>query len=143
LLNVSLKLLSGQQTTLPEVTEEILTSLKTKNPQVKEGTLKFLNRSLAVTRTPPAKDDVKPLSAQLATLLEDSDEKVRTSAAEGLGLTMKIVGERALNPVMETMDDIRKAKVKEQFEKAQVKCKANAAPPPKPPAPAAAAKVRF
>ncbi|KAH7343482.1 ARM repeat-containing protein [Rhizoctonia solani] len=125
-------------TTLPEVTEDILNSLKSKNPQVKEGTLKFLNRSLATTRIPPAKDDVKTLSTQLAALLEDSDEKVRTGAAEGLGLTMKIVGERALNPVMESMDDIRKAKVKEAFEKAQVKCKASAAPPPKPP-PAAAA----
>ncbi|CAE6505293.1 unnamed protein product [Rhizoctonia solani] len=129
-------------TTLPEVTEDILNSLKSKNPQVKEGTLKFLNRSLATTRIPPAKDDVKPLSTQLATLLEDSDEKVRTGAAEGLGLTMKIVGERTLNPVMESMDDIRKAKVKEAFEKAQVKCKANAAPPPKPPPAAAPAKKK-
>lgn len=105
--------------------------------------MKFLNRSLATTRVPPGKDQVKPLSTQLAALLEDSDEKVRTSAAEGLGLTMKIVGERALNPVMETMDDIRKAKVKEQFEKAQVKCKANAPPPPKPASatPAPAVKV--
>ncbi|KAG8688770.1 Microtubule-associated protein, microtubule dynamics during spindle orientation, partial [Ceratobasidium sp. 395] len=125
-------------TSLPDVTEDIMNSLKSKNPQVKEGTLKFLNRSLAVTRIPPAKGDVSPLSTQLAALLEDSDEKVRTSAAEGLGLTMKIVGERALNPIMEPMDDIRKAKVKEQFEKAQAKCKASAAPPPKP-APAAAA----
>ncbi|KAG9105033.1 Microtubule-associated protein, microtubule dynamics during spindle orientation [Ceratobasidium sp. 370] len=125
-------------TTLPDVTEDIMNSLKSKNPQVKEGTLKFLNRSLAVTRIPPAKGDVGPMSTQLAALLEDSDEKVRTSAAEGLGLTMKIVGERALNPVMEAMDDIRKAKVKEQFEKAQVKCKAGAAPPPKPPPSAAA-----
>lgn len=90
-----------------------------------------MNRSLAITRVPPAKDSVKPLSTQLAALLEDSDEKVRTGAAEGLGLTMKIVGERALNPVMESMDDIRKAKVKEAFEKAQVRCKASAAPPPK------------
>ncbi|KAG9118686.1 Microtubule-associated protein, microtubule dynamics during spindle orientation, partial [Ceratobasidium sp. 392] len=125
-------------TTLPDVTEDIMNSLKSKNPQVKEGTLKFLNRSLGVTRIPPAKGDVGPMSAQLAALLEDSDEKVRTNAAEGLGLTMKIVGERALNPVMEAMDDIRKAKVKEQFEKAQVKCKGGAAPPPKPPPPAAA-----
>ncbi|KAJ1308957.1 hypothetical protein OPQ81_004640 [Rhizoctonia solani] len=129
-------------TTLPEVTEDILNSLKSKNPQVKEGTLKFLNRSLATTRIPPAKDDVKLLSTQLAALLEDSDEKVRTGAAEGLGLTMKIVGERALNPVMESMDDIRKAKVKEAFEKAQVKCKATAAPPPKPPPAAAPAKKK-
>ncbi|QRV72838.1 CLASP amino-terminal protein [Ceratobasidium sp. AG-Ba] len=129
-------------TTLPDVTEDIMNSLKSKNPQVKEGTLKFLNRSLAGTRIPPAKADVAPLSTQLAALLEDSDEKVRTSAAEGLGLTMKIVGERALNPVMESMDDIRKAKVKEQFEKAQVKCKASAAPPPKPPPAAAPPKKK-
>ncbi|KDQ20349.1 hypothetical protein BOTBODRAFT_153038 [Botryobasidium botryosum FD-172 SS1] len=124
---------------LPDLTEDILNSLKVKNPQVKEGTLKFLVRCLSNTRIPPAKADVKPMSETLAALLEDSFEPIRIAAAEGLGTLMKIVGERQLNPVVDPLDDLRKAKVKEAFEKAIVKCKSGAAPPkPPPPKPAAA-----
>lgn len=47
---------------------------------------------------------------------------------------MKMVGERPLNAVMENIEDVRKVKVKEAFEKATVKCKASA---PRAPAPAA------
>ncbi|KAG8914017.1 Microtubule-associated protein, microtubule dynamics during spindle orientation [Tulasnella sp. 408] len=125
-------------TTLPDVTEDILNTLKSKNPQVKEGTAKFLARSLSTTRIPPAKGDVKPMSELLVTLLEDGYEPVRAAAAEGLGTLLKIVGERQLNPVIDPLDDLRKAKVKEAFEKATVKCKAGAAPPAPKAAPPAA-----
>jgi cytoskeleton-associated protein 5 len=50
---------------------------------------------------------------------------------------MKMVGERPLNALMEPLADVRKAKVKEAFEKANVKCKSGAGVPSKP---AAAAK---
>ncbi len=53
---------------------------------------------------------------------------------------MKMVGERPLNALMDGLADVRKAKVKEAFEKATVKCKAGG--PPKPaaaPPPAKAA----
>ncbi|KIO34814.1 hypothetical protein M407DRAFT_63913 [Tulasnella calospora MUT 4182] len=124
-------------TTLPDITEDILNTLKSKNPQVKEGAAKFLARSLSTTKIPPAKGDVKPMSELLVVLLEDGYEPVRAAAAEGLGTLLKIVGERQLNPVIDPLDDLRKAKVKEAFEKATVKCKAGAPPAPKPAPPAA------
>lgn len=52
---------------------------------------------------------------------------------------MKMVGERPLNAIMDGLPDMRKAKVKEAYEKATVKCKTAAAVPSKPVAVAAAA----
>jgi cytoskeleton-associated protein 5 len=46
---------------------------------------------------------------------------------------MKMVGERALGAVMDGLADVRKAKVKEAYEKATVKAKVGASAPPKPP----------
>lgn len=59
---------------------------------------------------------------------------------EGLGTLAKIVGERPLIKELEGLDDIKKAKVKEFMENAQVKSKAGAKPAPSGgrPAPAAA-----
>jgi len=61
---------------------------------------------------------------------------MRDCAAEAMGTLMKIIGERAMNPYMEGLDDIRKTKIKEFFETAQVKAKEK----PKPVAPPPAAK---
>jgi cytoskeleton-associated protein 5 len=44
---------------------------------------------------------------------------------------MRMVGERPLNALMEGLADVRKAKVKEAYEKATVKCKATAGGLPK------------
>jgi cytoskeleton-associated protein 5 len=41
---------------------------------------------------------------------------------------MKMVGERPLNALLESLADVRKAKVMEAFEKATVKCKAGTGP---------------
>lgn len=109
--------------------------MKNKNPQVKEGTLKFLGRCLSTSTTPVPPPQIKPLAENLATLLEDSFEGARNEAATCFGTLMKMVGERPLNAVMENIADVRKAKVKEAFEKATVKCKAG--PAPRAPAPAA------
>ncbi|KAG8985770.1 Microtubule-associated protein, microtubule dynamics during spindle orientation [Tulasnella sp. JGI-2019a] len=127
--------------TFPDVTEFILTTLKSKNPQVKEGTAKFLARCLSTTKVPPAKGDIKPIAETLVGLLEDSFEPVRAAAADSLGSLLKIVGERQLNPFLDPLDDLRKTKVKEASEKATVKCKAGGAPPPKPAAPSAPPKA--
>lgn len=104
-------------------------ALGNKNPQVKEGTMKFLGRCLSTSTTPPSPPQVKPLSEALAGLLEDSFEGARNEAANCLGTLMKIVGERPLNAIMDQLADVRKAKVKEAFEKATVKCKAGAPAP--------------
>lgn len=77
---------------------------------------------------------MKPLSEALASLLGDSAAGVRDGAALSLGALMKIVGERALNPVVEPLEATRKTKVKEAFDQAVVKCKVGSAAPKPPPA---------
>ena len=107
-------------------------ALGNKNPQVKEGTMKFLARCLSTSTTPPSSPQVKPLSEALAGLLEDSFEGARNEAANCLGTLMKIVGERPLNAIMDQLAEVRKTKVKEAFEKATVKCKSGGAAPRQP-----------
>ena len=105
--------------------------MRNKNPQVKEGTLKFLSRCLATSTQPISPAQVKPLCDALAPVLEDSFAGARDEAATSLGTLMRMVGERPLSAVMEGLADMRKAKVKEAFEKATVKAKAGAGGPPK------------
>lgn len=114
---------------------DIDNGLKNKNPQVKEGTLKLLGRCLASATSPIQPAQVKPLSETLAVLLEDGYEGARTESATCFGYLMKMVGERPLNAIMENLADMRKAKVKEAFDKAVVKCKVGGAPPPRTNAP--------
>jgi cytoskeleton-associated protein 5 len=80
------------------------------------------------------------LAEILAVLLEDGYEGARNEAASCFGYLMKMVGERPLNAIMDNIADIRKAKIKEAFEKATVKCKAGTGAPPPRAASAPAAK---
>lgn len=129
--------------------DDVLLALKSKNPQVKQGTLGFLHRALRETRDVPRSDQVKPLSESLVSLLADSAEPVRAAAAECLGTMMKILGERAFNPYIENVSEIQLAKVKDAFAAAEIKYRAagpkKAAPPAAKPAgkaPAARAPVK-
>lgn len=124
-------------TNLTDCLEDIFTYLNHKNPQVKEGTMKFLVRCLRTTRDVPTKQEVASIVEAAKKLLSESSEGLRSGGAEVLGTVMKIVGERAMNPHIEGLDDIRKTKIKEFFEKAEVKAKDK----PKP-APAPAAKAQ-
>ena len=94
---------------------------------MKEGTLKFLGRCFTLATSPIQPAQVKPMAESLAVLLEDGFEGARNEAATCFGCLMKMVGERPLNATMDTLQDMRKAKVKEAFEKAVVKCKVGAA----------------
>ncbi|KAM3065881.1 hypothetical protein ACMFMG_009894 [Clarireedia jacksonii] len=130
-------------TSLTECLEETLEFLKHKNPQVKEGTVKFLIRALKTTREAPSKAEVGQISEAAKKLLAESSEGLRSGGAEVLGTVMKIMGERAMGPHLEGLDDIRKTKIKEYFDTAEVKAKDKPKPPPaapKPAAPAAAPK---
>ena len=121
------------QTTLTDIVGDILPALSNKNPQVKEGACKFLTHCLATSKQAIAPPQLKPVSEALATLLEDSYAGARDEAASAFGTLMKMVGERPLAVVMDSLADVRKAKVKEAYEKATVKAKAGAGAPPKPP----------
>ncbi|KAF8077979.1 microtubule associated protein [Lyophyllum atratum] len=119
-------------TTLSDIIPDLESAMKSKNPQVKEGTLKFLGRCLATSPSPIPPSHIKPISDILATLLEDGFEGARNEAATCLGTLMKMVGERPLNAVMDGLADVRKAKVQEAYQKATVKCTSAKAAPPKP-----------
>ncbi|TFK42613.1 microtubule associated protein [Crucibulum laeve] len=127
-------------TTLADILPDLDASLKSKNPQVKEGTLKFLGRCIASSTTPINPPQIKPLADTLAVLLEDGFEAARNEAATCLGCLMKMVGERPLNAVVDSLADVRKTKVKEAYDKATVKCKSGAPAPARPPASTAASK---
>ncbi|KAF3388998.1 Spindle pole body component alp14 [Penicillium rolfsii] len=127
-------------TDLSDCLEEVLEFLKHKNPQVKQETLKFLIRCLRTTRTVPSKPDIKAIADAGTKAMTESTEALRSGGAEILGTLMKILGERAMNPYLEGLDEIRKTKIKEYFETAEVKAKDRPKPivaPPKPAAPAA------
>jgi cytoskeleton-associated protein 5 len=125
-------------TSLSECLEEILEFLKHKNPQVKEGTMKFLIRCLKTTREAPTKPEVASIAEAAKKLLSESVEGLRAGGAEVLGTVMKIMGERAMGPYLEGLDDIRKTKIKEYFETAEVKAKDKPKPAPAAAAPRAA-----
>lgn len=130
-------------TNLSDCLEEILEFLKHKNPQVKQETLKFLIRCLRTTRDVPSKAEVKAIADAATKLLTESTEVNRAGGAEILGTLMKIMGERAMNPYLDGLDDIRKTKIKEFYEIAEVKAKDRPKPivgPPKT-VPAAGKKV--
>lgn len=121
-------------TGLSECLEDILEFLKHKNPQVKQETLKFLIRCLKTTREAPSKPETKSIADAATKLLTESSEVTRSGGAEILGTLMKIMSERAMGPYLEGLDDIRKTKIKEYFDVAEVKAKDKpkpVAPPPK------------
>ncbi|KAI8685186.1 hypothetical protein NCS57_00187200 [Fusarium keratoplasticum] len=117
-------------TDLTECLEDITAYLSNKNPQVKEGTMKFLIRCLRTTRDVPSKPEQATICESGKKLLSESSPALRDGGAEILGTVMKIIGERAMTPQLEGLDDIRKNKVKEFFETAEVKAKEK--PKPKP-----------
>ncbi|PGH28633.1 hypothetical protein GX50_08628 [[Emmonsia] crescens] len=121
-------------TSLSDCLEDVLEFLKHKNPQVKQETLKFLIRCLRTTRDVPSKPETKSIADAATKLLTESSEATRSGGAEILGTLMKIIGERAMNPYLDGLDDIRKAKIKEFCDTAEVKAKERPKPivgPPK------------
>ncbi|KAI5461968.1 armadillo-type protein [Mariannaea sp. PMI_226] len=128
-------------TDLTECLEDITAYLTNKNPQVKEGTMKFLIRCLRTTRNVPSKPEIAGLCDSGKKLLSESSPALRDGGAEILGTIMKIIGERAMTPHLEGLDDIRKNKVKEFFETAEVKAKEKPKPAPAPPKAAPPKKV--
>ncbi|KAK2680702.1 hypothetical protein RAB80_002495 [Fusarium oxysporum f. sp. vasinfectum] len=97
-------------TDLTECLEDITTYLGNKNPQVKEGTMKFLIRCLRNTRDVPSKPEQATICEAGKKLLSESSPALRDGGAEILGTIMKIIGERAMTPNLEGLDDIRKNK---------------------------------
>ncbi|KAI9714326.1 MAG: Microtubule-associated protein, microtubule dynamics during spindle orientation [Bogoriella megaspora] len=122
-------------TSLSENMTEILEFMGNKNPLIKLEATRFLIRCLKTTREAPDAGEVKSIAETSTKLLADSQETQRTAGAEVLGTLWKIMGDRFMQPHLEGLDDIRKAKVKEASDAAEVKAKYK----PKSAAPAAKA----
>ncbi|EJT82424.1 hypothetical protein GGTG_02397 [Gaeumannomyces tritici R3-111a-1] len=125
-------------TSLTDCLEDITAYLVHKNPQVKENTTKFLVRCLRNTREVPSKAEIQSMVQLAKKLLAESTEGLRAGGAEILGTIMKIIGERGMNPHLDGLDEIRKTKIKEFFDSAEVKAKERPKPIIAPPKPAAA-----
>lgn len=126
-------------TGLSECLEGILEFLKHKNPQVKLESTRFLIRCLRNTKEPPQPPEVKSIADISTKLLTESQEVQRSAGAEVLGTLWKIMGDRAMGPFLNDLDEIRKTKIKEFHDAAEVKAKHKPKPapaPPKTPAPA-------
>jgi cytoskeleton-associated protein 5 len=125
-------------TPFEEVVEDISNGAKHKNPQVRAQCIKLLTSCLTKIRQPPGKGEIKALAELMLKTIDDADGATREFSAEGLGTLTKVVGEKAMAPFTEKLDDIKTAKVKEACDKAVVKAKPAGPPKAARPAPAAA-----
>lgn len=125
---------SFASTSFQDCLEEILEFLKHKNPQVKLESSRFLIRCLKNTREAPTPEQAKAIAEASTKLLTESQEVQRSAGAETLGTLWKIMGDRIMNAHLDGLDDIRKAKIKEFHDAAEVKTKwkPKTAPAPKP-----------
>ncbi|KAK9457468.1 armadillo-type protein [Dipodascopsis uninucleata] len=119
-----------ESTTLADVLEDVLEFTKHKNPQVKQETTMFLVRCLRVVKVIPKNTDIKAICDACISLLADTAKPVRSAAAEAMGTVMKMIGERAMTPYIDGLDDIRKGMIKEFYETATVKAKPEKVVPP-------------
>jgi len=130
-------------TSLGDIQVEVLEALQAKNPQVKEHSAKFFVRSLKTTRDAPSLEQTKEFAEAGKKLLTESAATLRDVGAEILGVLWKIMGDRNMLNHLEGLDEIKKTKIKEFSDAAEVraKWKPKAAPPPKAAAPPAAKKA--
>jgi len=122
-------------TSLSDCLEDVLESMKHKNPLVKLEATRFLGRCLRTTKDAPSMPETKLIADSAKPLLADSQETQRSASVDVLGTLWKIMGDRVMNANFDGLDDARKAKIKESMDTAEVKAKYKpkaVAPPPKP-----------
>ncbi|WFD06209.1 hypothetical protein MVES1_001551 [Malassezia vespertilionis] len=107
--------------TLSDVLDPIQGVASHKNPAVRAGAMRFLARCLQNTTTMPNAAELKAIATNLLEAMNDGAGDVRDAGATGLGTLRALVGERPIAAYMETLDDIKKAKVEEEAKHVTVK----------------------
>ncbi|XP_028404850.1 cytoskeleton-associated protein 5-like isoform X2 [Dendronephthya gigantea] len=108
-------------TNIAAIQEDVTTAISSKNPSVREETIKFLTRVGCKSKPSDLPRQVlKPICASLSKSMDDTSAPVRDAAAEALGTLLKLLGERAMGPFVDQLDKIKLDKVKEFAEKAEV-----------------------
>ena len=97
---------------LPEILEPVSKAAVHKNPAVKAGTIRFLGRCLASAR--PSPQDIAVAAPILVHAMSDGTGDVRDAAASSMGALLQVVGERPLLPYLDKLDDLKRAKVREE-----------------------------
>ncbi|KAK3046735.1 hypothetical protein LTR09_011818 [Extremus antarcticus] len=122
-------------TSLGDIQADVLEALTSKNPQVKEQSAKFLARSLKATKDAPTPEQTKEIAEVSKKLLTESAVTLRDAGAEVIGVLWRIMGDRNMLSHLDGLDEIRKNKIKEFSDAAEVRAKwkpkAVAPPPPK------------
>jgi hypothetical protein len=101
-----------------------------KNPSVRKESLLCAARCMAKVRTVPPKADVKALADACIKALDDSDPEVRDAAAQALGTTSRVCGERAYTAFTDGLDKLKQDKVKQCYDDAVVAVRVGAAQAP-------------
>ncbi|KAG9465210.1 hypothetical protein GDO78_018673 [Eleutherodactylus coqui] len=114
-------ILASFQTTLQNISEDVLAVMDNKNPTIKQQTSLFLARSFRhCTPTTLPKSLLKPLCAALLKQINDSAAEVRDAAFEALGTAQKVVGEKAVNPFLAEVDKLKLDRIKECADKVEL-----------------------
>ncbi|XP_039988219.1 cytoskeleton-associated protein 5 isoform X2 [Xiphias gladius] len=107
--------------TLQNLSEDILAVMDNKNPSIKQQASLFLARSFRhCTQATLPKSILKPFCAALIKQVNDSAPEVRDAAFEALGTSMKVVGEKAVNPFLTDLDKLKLDKIKECADKVEL-----------------------
>ncbi|GCC27644.1 hypothetical protein chiPu_0006070 [Chiloscyllium punctatum] len=108
-------------TTLQNLSEDVLAVMDNKNPSIKQQASLFLARSFRhCTASMLPKSLLKPLCAALLKQINDSAAEVRDAAFEALGIALKVVGERLMNPFLVDVDKLKLDKIKECSDKVEL-----------------------
>lgn len=108
---------------LESILEDVISALDNKNPQVRTESASFVARHCASVN-PSAWGHKKVLVPLIEALIKDlnyNDPTVRDASAEALGTIMKVMGEKSMTPYLGDVDSLKMAKIKESFDKAEVK----------------------
>ncbi|XP_063678365.1 cytoskeleton-associated protein 5-like isoform X4 [Bolinopsis microptera] len=128
---------------LSAVVEHVVASLADKNPAVRQETANFCVRLFQRSKANNLpKSVMKALCPALKALLDDTVGSVRDAGAGVLGTATKVVGEKFMSEYINDLDNIKKQKVTDVMEKAEVKYPYGSAGPAKKAAPAAKAPAK-
>uniref|UniRef100_UPI00358F8D0F LOW QUALITY PROTEIN: cytoskeleton-associated protein 5-like n=1 Tax=Myxine glutinosa TaxID=7769 RepID=UPI00358F8D0F len=108
-------------TTLAAMSEDILSVMDSKNPNVKQQTSLFLARSFRYcTPATLPKAQLKPFCICLLKQVGEPAPEVRDAAYEALGTALKVVGDRLMGPFLSDVDKLKLEKIKECAERVEL-----------------------
>lgn len=114
-----------------EIVEDTLPFVAHKTPQVRIESLGFLLRLFSTVKEFPAESDINQVIKAALKTMGDTQAPVREISMQLLGTAKKLIGERAFENHFKGVDDIRKTKINEFYEKAEVSAKPKPKPQPK------------